>query len=202
MNKNTQKILPIIFSIVAVIISIRSCQLSKKSLELSQQEYYDKFKTIWNFEYNEDGKVFKIKASNDKVNLQGARVFYPDSISNHIWNIRLPNNLLYVSSPIGELEKEISKKIKPVDSIFKLLDNSFAPIVLESYYTVDGENFSNLSLYALRYNANIISGKYSKPKVNITGLTYVNEIDPNTNIKDFLNQAWEYKMAELDSMNK
>lgn len=204
-NKVKKKIynsIPLLFSVIAIIISIRSCQIADNTFNLDKNQYHDSLMSIWLFEYFEKGKYFKAKPSNEKVTLQGARLIYPDSISKRKWKIRLPENKLHIMSPISKLQKEINKIITKTDSVVKVLDNSFLPVVLESYYSINGKNLSNLSFYALRYKSIIHFEKYKDAEIKITGLTFVQNLEENTNVKVFLNQAWETKRKELDSINK
>jgi len=126
---------------IAIIISFRSCYVAKQSLEITQKQYFDKFKTIWSFKYIKEKEVFEIEPTNKDVILQKGIVYYPDSISDADWPIRLPENYLYIVAPKYSISRFVKTIVKPEIGHSIILDNGKVPIVLESYYTLNGDNF-------------------------------------------------------------
>lgn len=189
-KKDIVTICTLIIAIFAIVISIRSCQISNQVLKLTEQEYSDKFQTIWTFRYLPEKEVFQIEPSNKNVNLQNGIAYYPDSISNTEWPIRLPENFLYMTSPKLNIGLQVKNKITAIDSSFLFLDNGSVPILLESYYTINGENFYDISLYMLRFTAVIYDNPYRNPEIKLIGLTYSSRFDEKLDKKQFLNEFW------------
>ena len=190
----------IIVSIIAIIISIRSCQVANKSLELSQKQYSDKFKTIWKFEYLEQKQVFKIEPTNKDVILQKGIVFYPDTISKYDWEIRFPESYLHVTSPKSNIETFVSALVQPKKDHSIILDNGKIPVILETYYSLNGDNFHEVSLYMLQYMAQVDDNPYSLPTISILGLTFAERLDVNIDKKGFLEELWNN--SELTEFEK
>jgi len=190
----TTELITIGISLLAIIISVRSCAISQKALDLSNQEYLDKFKNVWTGIYNDDNETIKIFPTNKNVVLQKATAYYPDIISDIEWPIRPPENLLHITSPKFQIREIISDSIKPKKGSFKVLDTSRIPIVIESNYTLNGDNLYDKSVYVIEFMA-VIKDDGSKPHIDVSGIVFSHQMEQSENdIKKYINQFWESGM--------
>ncbi len=74
-----------------------------------------------------------------------------------------------------------------------MLDDSWIPVVIESYYTVNGGNFFEKSLYLLEYNAIIREEEWKDPYIKINGLLFNKRLDVKVEPRKFLNEIWANK---------
>lgn len=191
--KNSE-FLAIGISLLAIIISIRSCSISQKVLDLSNQEYLDKFKNVWTGIYDEENETIKIIPTNKNVILQKATAYYPDVVSDVEWPIRPPENLLHITSPKFQIQEIIADSIKPQKGSFKVLDTSRVPIVIESNYTLNGDNLYDKSVYVIEFMA-VIKDDGSKPHIDISGIIFSHQMGQDENdIKGYINQFWKRGM--------
>ncbi|UII81074.1 hypothetical protein [Flagellimonas sp. CMM7] len=182
-------------SLIAITISVRSCSISRKALEISQQEYLDKFKNVWTGVYDKDNETIKIIPTNKNVILQKATAYYPDIISDDNWPIRPPENLLHISSPKFQIREIIADSILPETGKFKVLDTSRIPIIIESNYTLNGDNLYDTSVYMIEFMG-LIKDDGSKPHVDISGIVFSHQIKENTDLKKYINNLWNNEIVK------
>ena len=181
------EIITIVLSILALIISIRSCSISQNALNLSKQEYLDKFKNVWTATYDKENETLKIIPTNKNVVLQKATAYYPDMISDSEWSIRPPKNILHITVPKTQIRRMIKAKFPLKKGFAQVLDNSRIPIIIESNYTLNGDNLYDISVYMLEFNPVINDSENDLPKVFISGLIFSHQIKEDINIKDYIN---------------
>lgn len=188
-------LLPILIAAISLLVSIRSCYTSNKSLRISEQQYFDKFKTIWTSVYNKEKETIQIKPTNPNIIIQEATAYYPELISEIKWPIDPPDYKLYLTVPIVGIQKLVNRKAPSKSGYVQVLGNSKIPIIIESRYTFNGDNFYDLSLYTLEYYATIDEDSFSSPHIIINGLIFQERLDTQTDIKKILRELW----SELDS---
>lgn len=188
--KNTE-IITIGLSVLALIISIRSCSISQNALNLSQQEYLDKFKNVWTGTYDKENETLKIIPTNKNVVLQKATAYYPDVVSDSEWPIRPPENILHITVPTIQIRRMIKDKFPLKKGFAQVLDTSRIPIIIESNYTLNGDNLYDVSVYMIEFNAVINDDENDLPKVFISGLIFSHQIKEDIKIKDYINDFWK-----------
>lgn len=188
---NFTNYIPFIISLIALFVSFRSCDIAKKSHNLSIQQYQDKFMTVLKCNYLIDQKVFEISPTNEKITFQKAKAFYPDSVSTAEWLIDPPEYYLHITAPLYSIQEIINKHIPKEQGSWKVLQEASIPIIIESYYTLDGYNMFDKSLYTLEFISIVNDDKFRLPSIKVKGLIFSEKIDVNTNTKDFLNIIWE-----------
>lgn len=188
--KNTE-IITIGLSVLALIISIRSCSISQNALNLSQQEYLDKFKNVWTGTYDKENETLKIIPTNKNVVLQKATAYYPDVVSDSEWPIRPPENILHITVPTIQIRRMIKDKFPLKKGFAQVLDTSLIPIIIESNYTLNGDNLYDVSVYMIEFNAVINDDENDLPKVFISGLIFSHQIKEDIKIKDYINDFWK-----------
>ncbi|WP_344713241.1 hypothetical protein [Winogradskyella damuponensis] len=176
---------------MALIISIRSCSISQNALNLSQQEYLDKFKNVWTGTYDKENETLKIIPTNKNVVLQKATAYYPDVISDSEWPIRPPENILHITVPTIQIRRMIKDKFPLKKGFAQVLDTSRIPIIIESNYTLNGDNLYDVSVYMIEFNAVINDEENDLPKVFISGLIFSHQIKEDIKIKDYINDFWK-----------
>ncbi len=100
--------------------------------------------------------------------------------------------------PKYQIQEFIKREVPSKPEHFQVIDNASIPIVIESYYSYNGYNFYDKSLYILEYLATISDNPYTSPNIDINGLTFGERLDLSIDIKIFLNGIWN----EADSFEK
>ena len=183
--------LALIVSAIALATAIKSCSVSEKSHQLSLQQYQDSFLTILMGEYIKEKDVIKISPTNKNVVIQKAVANYPKEISDIEWPIESPDYYLYLTSPKYDIQQVVKTIVPPKKNYYQVVDGAKVPVVIEAYYTVNGNNMYDKSLYLLEYVAIVGDNKYDTPTIEIKGLVFGERLNPNIDTKKYINKIWE-----------
>lgn len=193
MDNKWVSISALVISLVALFSSIRSCSVAEDAFKLQAEQNDASKLTVWIGKYDEASKAISIVPSNSKVVLLRAKASYPDVISKQEWPIEAPEYKLHLTSPIVNIQKAVEDRVKKRKGYVVLLDDSRIPIVLEAYYTIDGESFMEKSLYSIEYEAIIREEEWKSPFVKINGLLFNQRLPVETDPKAYLNEIWRPK---------
>ena len=172
-------------SIFALFSSIKSCSVSQEALRIQQEQYISQSQTIWKATINEKKDEIAITPSNEKVSLLRAKIHYPTEISDIDWPIEPPEYRFYLTSPFHNLKGMIEKKVpKKKDQL--ALYNSRIPVIIESYYTIDGDNYYEKALYSLEYSAYISDKEWESPSISVNGLLFANRLSREIEPRQYL----------------
>jgi len=180
-------------SAIALASSIRSCSIAEEAQNLQERQFIRSSNTIWKSKLFEDEQIIKITPSNQDVVLQKAKAIYPDEISKQEWPIEAPDYKLYITVPSNSIIEQVEKRVKKKKGYYTILDDSRVPVIIESYYTINGENFFEKSLYVLEFMAIISDTPYKRPTVDIKGLVFVQRLNTSIESKTYLNKLWSNK---------
>ncbi|WP_459873757.1 hypothetical protein [Endothiovibrio diazotrophicus] len=181
----------LVISFVALFSSIRSCSIAENAFQLQAEKNEASKRTAWVGKYDEASKTISIKPSNPKVVLLRAKAFYPDVISKQEWPIEAPEYKLHLTSPVVNIQKAVDDRVKKRKGYVILLDDSRIPIVIEAYYTIDGELFMEKSLYSIEYQAIIRDEEWKPPYVKINALLFNQRLPAETDSKAYINAIWQ-----------
>lgn len=183
----------LVISLVALLSSIKSCSVTENAFQLQAKQNEASKRTVWIGVYDDASKTISIAPSNPKVVLLRAKASYPDVISKHEWPIEAPEYSLHLVSPIVNIQKAVEERVKKRKGYVVVLDDSRIPVVIEAYYTIDGESFMEKSLYSLEYKAVVREEEWKSPFVNISGLLFNQRLPVETDAKAYLNEIWQPK---------
>ena len=136
LNKNTNTILTLVFSILALIISIRSCDISKDTLNYTKT--IEAFKLTPGLLVECDTIDVKFDLTNQAV-LQGLRIVFPDKVTSNFLDLKTkPYNISqYILS--SKVKDYIESKIQISDSI-AVIGNINIPVIVNYSAMVNGSS--------------------------------------------------------------
>ena len=199
MNKKIDRIstvVGVIIALVALGVSVRSCQYAKSALDLQAQQVYEANLTNYIGVFSKEESTLSIRATNPSVTLQRMRVYFPTVISEEIWDVEQPEFKLYLTVPIFEIQRLIKAKIPRLEGRIQVADNNSLPIVLESQYLVSGETRAEKSLYVIEYEAIVWEKPGREPSIDIKGISFIQRLPWETAPMSYLNKIWEAGGAE------
>lgn len=190
-------VLALIVSILSLVTAIRSCRISQESHSLNKQQYLDSFLTICTGEYLKEIEAIKISPTNKNVTIQNASAFYPDAISDAGWPIEPPNFYLYIILPKSNVERLFRSNIHAESKFMQFFPEINIPVILGIYYTLNGENRYDKSLYYLEFPSLLVGGELRDTCMGIKGLIFRERLNSKVNTKKYLNRLWEEIKAPL-----
>lgn len=176
----------IVISVIAIIVSIRSCQISQEALDIQSQQAYAVNLTNYVGVYSDDNKTLSIKTTNPNVTLQSMKVYYPSEVSDMAWDVEQPSFLLHLTSPIFKIKRKVEQEIEQQEGIVKILDGGRIPIIIESNYLSNGSGFFEKSLYSLDFEGIIWEESGRSPDIKIKGITFINRLPLTTMPTEYL----------------
>ena len=176
----------VFIALIALIVSMKSCQQSEQALQLQTKEHINAITTVWKSEVQKEKDLIKIIPTNDKITLQKAIVHFPDKISNNHWPVESPDYMLHLIYYKSTIQQFIESRIPKKKGSVAILDSSI-PIIIDSQYIVNGQLYSDRALYALEINAIVWSEEYKAPSITYNGISFIRRLDETEYPKILLN---------------
>ncbi|MCF2861040.1 hypothetical protein ABMY44_02525 [Pseudoalteromonas sp. Cnat2-41] len=171
-------IAPIVISLFALLVSVKSCHLADEVQQQSSKEYKQERWLILTGVFEEKGLGIKVKAiDSEKVFLEG-KASFPKSIYKEEIPINSDGDFLHMGSVGYDLKKFIASKI-PKKEGFAKVSSGKIPLYIQSYYAVKGETYTDISLYMLNMTIVVSGEEYKDPHVNLEGLIFVERYRPD-----------------------
>ncbi len=201
MSAKNISLITVAISILALFISIYSSYIANKSYKLSAKKYNNEFMTILKSVKINENLTIQIGPTNEKVQLQRVVAHYPDAISENQWTIESPDYLLYISSPIESIKMIINKCISKEKNKTIILPNVTIPTIIETYYTIDGNNMFVKSMYNIELLVQVSDVRLF-PSITVKGLIFSYRMANEEDTKQHLNEIWsEYYNQIKDYKN-
>lgn len=183
-------------AVIALFISIKSCQVSNNALNLAGDEYIQERTLILtaNFPDSDDG--ITLKPTNAEITLLRATVTFPPEIYAEAVPISSNGELWRMGGIIPSLQSYVLKKVPRENDVIKV-QSSQIPVIVDSYYAAKGDTYTDKSLYFLGYDASVFEDTYKSPSIHLRDLVFAlretnenNEISPDVLNKIINNQSY------------
>ena len=190
-------------SIISLIIAIASYMESSESNEIArsaqkfvlEQDASNK-SIVLTATFDNNLELMKIKPTIDSFNLQYSMVYFPEKI----WgtpitaeNPELAIQLFGVSEKlIQDAENKYAKALSAIDNNNDTTVAAYSdllPIVIKSNYTTQGNIFNKRAVYYISYNVILYADKRA-PKLEFKNLSFISNINTETEISKYLNDKW------------
>jgi hypothetical protein len=102
---------------------------------------------------------------------------------------------MYITSPKHEIKKIIKSPVPAKKGYTQVIRAARVPVIIESFFTINGNNMHDKSLYLLEFLSVIGDKEYESPTIEIKGLIFRERLDPSVDIKKYINQIWKESKA-------
>jgi hypothetical protein len=178
--KNIEKIglvTSILFSMIALFISVRSCGDSREALEISKKEFESKRLLVLqsNDSYMSPGFNFGVFDSNQK--LQQLVIELPKNIFKEKIIIESPDfhfSLVEIQDSLKILIHKYLHGIKEKD--FLLIKSFIIPIIIKTNFVAGGESLWDTSLYNLEFSFQLDHLNNLESYIEFKSLIFVNRL--------------------------
>jgi hypothetical protein len=181
LSENWIKITPFLFSLLAIMVSVKSCITADESFKLSHDQYKSEHYIVLTskIEYSE----ILLTPADPNIIFQRGALYLPSKIQKDTIEILPPNKSIHTTRFLSNLQNLIKQKIAPKEGTVAVNIDAFIPVVIESYYVAKGTTFGDRSLYFLTFQFVVDDDKTNLPEITFTGLTFIERIDLNN--KDY-----------------
>lgn len=178
-------------SLIAMIISVRSCVVTEATLRLADEEFKAARLPIYQGDVNDSTNVVVLQSSEPSIRLQQAKIYYPTEIDKGIWSAQPPKfdfHILVIKQAMQEL---LNKKVPKKAGFARFAPEASLPIVIESFYTARGKGFIDRSLYVLNFTYTVTDRQNELPIVHFIGLTFLQHLKSEDLPHAYLDDLWK-----------
>ena len=157
---------------IAILISIKSCQISNNTYDLASTEYIQERSLLLTAEFSDNNNSIRLKPTNNEITLLIGSVIFPSRLHDSPIPVSSSGELWGMGSLIPNLQDYALEKA-PRETGFTKLKTSTTPIIINSYYIAKGDTYTDHSLYLLKYDTLIYEDPDKQPTIHFRGLLFV-----------------------------
>lgn len=180
----------IVISVIALLSSIKSCQISGKALEVSVLEYNSNRSLVLTGEVLNKNTDIKIVPHDPSFLLHEVYYQFPSEIGTKRKFASPPNYVLSLNGEIDYFKKELVVRYRNDSGKLVIGENARMPFLIESFSTVKGQGHRDRSIYTLNFSFQGPNDSMSEPKITVTGISFGSRIDRNENAEEVLEKTW------------
>lgn len=183
-----------ITSIVALAVSVRSCQISQNALNVSVLEYNNSRALILKGAVQKNNSDVQLSPLDPMFLLQEVYYQFPSEFGTGRKYASAPDYMLHLSGEIAHFKTLLKKRYQgqahqAQENIIG--ENARMPFLIEAYSSVKGESFRSASLYTLNFRFRVFSDPRHEPEVAVTGITFGSRIAREENPYALLENDWK-----------
>lgn len=186
----------IAISVVALLSSVKSCQISEKALEVSVLEYNSNRSLVLTGETQGTSTDIKVAPHDPSFLLQEVHYQFPSAIGTKRKFASPPNYVLSLNKEIEYFKKALALRYRDGTEKTTFGENARMPFLVESFSTVKGQGHRDRSIYTLNFAFQVPNDPNIEPKIAITGISFGSRIGRSENAEEVLEKAW----AEANSL--
>ena len=180
----------IVISVVALLSSIKSCQISGRALEVSVLEYNSNRSLVLKGEVLGTSADIKVTPHDPSFLLQEVYYQFPSEIGTKRKFANPHNYVLSLSKEIDYFKEQLAIRYREESGEIVVGENARMPFLIESFSTVKGQGHRDRSIYTLNFQFQVPNDSKSEPKITVTGITFGSRIDRNENAEEMLEKDW------------
>jgi hypothetical protein len=188
-----------LLSIVALLVSVRGCNISEKAFDLAAEDFYGSRSAVYKGTVKETDEI-ELSAVDPNIQIQLGKVFYPQQVDKTEWPVSPPKFSFPIVVLRGNMEKIIDQRIAREDDYIKIVDKASIPLIIQSTYIAKGKAFKDTSLYQLLYLAVVPPERYKSPSITFNGLSFLGHLDPDTEPQSYLEALWKSGTLATDPL--
>ena len=178
-----------IIALIALGVSVKSCDQSNRALELSEGEFVSGRLAVWGAQINVNDDDLLLEPINSDIVLQVATVTFPPQLDLGQRAADPPKfslSLLVLKHNLQDLTRQT---IPSQQGYVVVLPEMQVPLVIESIYIAKGNSYSDRSLYVIRYSS--FRYRDDDPYIKFKGLQFLWRISETEDTEELLRQKWD-----------
>lgn len=181
-----------IVSVLALAVSIRSCQVSQNALNIVVLEYNNSRALVLKGTVQNNNTDIEVSPLDSIFLLQEIHYEFPSEFATGRRYASAPNYLLTLSDEIKHFKKKLVIRYRGEAENGKTVgENARMPFLIEAYSSVKGESFRSTSIYTLNFKFEAYSDPLREPSITLTGITFGSRIERGQDAKAFLEREWK-----------
>lgn len=156
-------------SLVSLTISVRSCVVSDRSLDLARVEFRSQRSLILSGSVAADGNSIELKAQDPAIALQEARAVFPKALNGQEWFVQPPEHRLHLLVLRSDLQNAVEQRVRREPGKLSVAVDANVPVIVTSLFTAKGESFEDRSLYRIMYSFVVNGDNKALPLIDSRG---------------------------------
>lgn len=193
-NRSTSDVIASLSAIIAVIalgVSLRSCQISQKTLEVSILEYNNSRALVLKGAVQESGTDIQVSPLDPALLLQEIHYQFPSDFGTGRKYAMAPDYILNLGDEIAHFKNILKKRYQDQLQERTIGENARMPFLIEAYSSTKGESFRSNSLYTLNFKFEVPGDPSQEPAITLTGITFGSRISREDNPVAALESTWK-----------
>lgn len=180
-----------ILSVIALVVSIRSYNASRRATDLAGREFVASRLVIYKATLDSTNDQLLLSPVDANLQMQYGVIYLPPQLNDQAWNISPPQFGFPLTMTRNSIEDFLEKRVVREKGYIKIIDQTSIPFVLGSSYIAKGQSFTDLSLYQLMYLAVVSDEPYRRPRITFKGIAFITRLPPSTDSQAYLRSVWE-----------
>lgn len=180
-----------VISAIALISSVKSCQVSEQALQMTRLEYQGSRSLVIHGEIQKDNTSIKLTPQDQTFLLQQVHFLFPSSLGGSKRPVLAPDFVLYLPSEIARLKEQIAKRFPHKKDVVTVGLEARIPFLIETFATVKGANIRDRSIYTLNFQFSIPPVPGKEPDIKLLGMSFTSRLTPEQNSEKELEKVWE-----------
>lgn len=185
-----------VLSIVALVVSVRGCQISQQALSMSEQDFTGARSLVYAAKLSKKNDEISLSPVDSALRPQKAEIYFPTQLDEAIWNVEPPDYSISLIILRSKLEKVLEQRFPRKDGYVQVVDQASVPLIIDTVYVAKGESLHEKSMYELMYRAIISDEAYKKPSVTFKGIAFLKRLPVEQDPKETLRLLWQSGFSE------
>lgn len=180
-----------IVSLVALAVSVRSCEISQNAHNLSVLEYNNSRALILKGAVQENNLEIRVSPLDPEFLLQEVHYQFPSEFGTGRKVASPPNFMLNLNNELAHYRYLLKQRYEGRVQGRIIGEDARMPFLIETYSSVKGESFRSTALYTLNFNFEVFADSTQEPIIRLTGITFGSRIARDENPKALLEKDWK-----------
>ena len=180
-----------VISAIALISSVKSCQVSDQALQMTMLEYQSSRSLVIHGEVQKDNTSIKLTPQDQAFLLQQVHFLFPSNLGDGKRPALAPDFVLHLPSEMAKLKGHLAKKFPRKEDVVTVGLEARLPFLIETFATVKSANVRDRSIYTLNFQFSIPQSADKEPDIKLLGISFNSRLVPEQNSEKELEKVWE-----------
>ena len=183
-------------SLIAIISSVRSCQISEQALQMTQLEYNGSRSLVIHGEIQNNNESIKLIPQDQAFLLQQVNFRFPSSLDGRKTLVRPPDFMLHLPGEIAQIKKQLARRFPPKKDAVTVGLEARIPFLIEAFATIKGITIRDRSIYTVNFQFTISHDPENDPDIKLLGISFVSRLNRGQDSNKELEKIWEMASKE------
>jgi hypothetical protein len=186
-GKTPLDFLAVALSAVALVISVRGCQIAQNAQSLAGREYREKRLLVLTAKITKAQAKFiqeiTLETVDKSLTFLGGTIYFPPSIYRDPVPVRSFGEVLHLGAVSYRLQEVTAQKVPPIEGHVQVGMEGKIPVFIQSSYAAQGELYFDQSLYMLGVDLFVSEEANKLPEITFVDLIFVKRLPADARLR-------------------